>query len=172
MNIEWMNDLRSSVRDNVADRSILLLNHLLMSEPVAQERLRQRAGRLLRMEWEGQPSWAPALDPLNLAITPAGLLERIDQPTLPADLVLQINAARVAKHMASKGRPGDGVQLHGDSELAADVAWLLENLRWDAEADLARFLPAPLAHQISQGGEKLIQTLGKVRSTLSGVMSR
>jgi ubiquinone biosynthesis protein UbiJ len=42
------------------------------------------------------------------------------------------------------------VEVQGDAALAADVSWLLANLRWDIEDDLQRVVgPAP-AHEIAR----------------------
>jgi ubiquinone biosynthesis protein UbiJ len=58
------------------------------------------------------------------------------------------------------------VEVQGDAELAADVSWLVANLRWDIEDDLERaFGPAP-AHEIVRIGTLFGQGL---RSALNGL---
>ena len=56
------------VVDEMQNRVVLFLNHVLMTEPQAQERLRRQKGKPVRVQW-GEFN-------LTLAATAAGLLER------------------------------------------------------------------------------------------------
>jgi ubiquinone biosynthesis protein UbiJ len=51
------------------------------------------------------------------------------------------------------------VQIEGDAQLAGDVNWLLQNLRWDVAADLERLFGPGVAHQIHQAGSALATAL-------------
>ena len=42
------------------------------------------------------------------------------------------------------------VEIAGDAEFASDVNWLIDNLRWDVEDDLARFIGAGPAREVSR----------------------
>jgi ubiquinone biosynthesis protein UbiJ len=44
-------------------------------------------------------------------------------------------------------------------QLAAEVAWLADNLRWDIEEDLARVLGDVPAHALAQAARRLVQAL-------------
>ncbi|MDI3511746.1 MAG: ubiquinone biosynthesis accessory factor UbiJ, partial [Betaproteobacteria bacterium] len=59
---EWM-------IDELQNRVVLFLNHVLIQEPQAQDRLRRQVGKPVRMQW-GEIH-------LTLAATPAGLVERV-----------------------------------------------------------------------------------------------
>ena len=50
--------------------------------------------------------------------------------------------------MAQKLLAGDkpGVDIQGDVQLAAEVAWLVDNVRWDVEEDLSRVFGDATAH--------------------------
>ena len=42
------------------------------------------------------------------------------------------------------------VRIEGDVQLAAEVSWLTEHVRWDIEEDLARLIGDVPAHTLSQ----------------------
>jgi ubiquinone biosynthesis protein UbiJ len=41
-----------------------------------------------------------------------------------------------------------GVDIQGDVQLAAEVAWLVDNVRWDVEEDLSRVVGDAAAHTL------------------------
>jgi ubiquinone biosynthesis protein UbiJ len=108
----------------VQHRAVLFVNHLLMQEPEAQQRLLGQQGRSVRMAWRSFN--------VQVRITPAGLLE-----LSPLELV---------KSAATGQRPA--VRIEGDVQLAADINWLVDNLRWDVEDDLARVIGDGPAHTV------------------------
>ena len=57
------------------ERLTLLINHVLGREPVAMERLKPHAGRVLLLQAEGWPAFLPPWPVLAFRVTPAGLLE-------------------------------------------------------------------------------------------------
>lgn len=135
-------------------RATLVLNHVLASEPAATDRLRPHAGRRIELQPQGWPSLLPPLPRLAFAVTPAGLLDWDAQGVgLPADLCLRFDASNPAL-LAARALTGEtpAVDIDGDAQLAGDVNWLLQNLRWDIEADLARVMPPAAAHQLFRLG--------------------
>jgi ubiquinone biosynthesis accessory factor UbiJ len=126
----------------VLDRLTLALNHVLAAEPVAMERLKAHAGRSLRLSLQGWPGFLPPPPPAAWAITPAGLLERVELPAqAPGVLELRVDASQPVQ-LAAQLLSGDrsAVDLQGDAELASTLAWLMDNVRWDPEDDLARLV--------------------------------
>jgi ubiquinone biosynthesis accessory factor UbiJ len=153
-----------------AQRLTLALNHLLGAETVATERLRPHSGRVLMLQLNGWPSGPlmllPAPGPFVWRVTPAGLLEWVAtdvsaQPPASPDLLVQIDAANPAL-LLSRALAGQApvVQVEGDAQLAGDVNWLMLNLRWDAAADLERFVGQPLAQPLHSLGSALASALG------------
>ena len=61
------------------------------------------------------------------------------------------------------------VTIDGDAQFAADVNWLLGNLRWDIAADLERVLGPTLAYPIHRLGSALARGL---RAALHGASTR
>lgn len=135
------------VIDETQNRVVLLLNHVLMQEPQAQERIRRQCGKSARLLW--------GRFELTLTATPAGLLERPPfplppgQPPARADLVVSLTQTALPDLLGTVVR-GDkpAVSIEGDVQLAAEVAWLADNVRWDVEEDLSRVLGDAAAHTL------------------------
>jgi ubiquinone biosynthesis protein UbiJ len=147
------------------DRFILLANHVLSSAPAATERLKAHSGRTMRIEVEHWQIPLPPPPPLVLRITPAGLVEAVadtaEPPAgdAPPELRLRVDAARPFE-AARRAVTGELPPLHieGDAAFAADVNWVVGNVRWDIAGDLERVFGPLVAGGLSQVGEKLAAT--------------
>lgn len=142
--------------DELQRRVVLLLNHVLMQEPQAMARLVQQQGRVLKMQWL---QWH-----LQLRISPAGLFEHIPvaADSSPVDLQLTLTGAhpwQVLQPLLDGGKPD--VQVQGDVQLAADINWLIDHVRWDIEADLARIVGEVPAHILVDGMQGLVRALSR-----------
>lgn len=130
---------------------VLFLNHVLMQEPEAQTRLAHKKGSVLHVRW--------GVFEMELQVTPAGLLD-LAEPSAKPDLLIVVtaNTPMLAAQalMAGKTPP---VNIEGDVQLAAELGWLAENLRWDVEEDLSRLLGDVPAHGIVDAGRKLADAL-------------
>lgn len=156
-NRRMLNAITSSLGSAAMERITLLLNHVIAAETVATDRLRPHAGRTIQLHWTGWPSLLPAPPVVAFAVTPAGLLEWAGEaPPAAPDLRVSLDAsnpARLAAQWFAGERPS--VNIEGDSAFAADVSWLIENLRWDIEDDLARVIGQGPAHQLSRAAGAL-----------------
>ena len=142
---------RSLLEQEGRERLILLANHVLASEEAGWQRLQPHAGRVLRLCAQGWPAllgpFLPQPEPMQVRITPAGLLELCPEAQAASGCDLEVvvdthDPAGLVARVLSGGMPT--LQLRGDAQLAADVNWLAENLRWDVAADLERlFGPVP-----------------------------
>lgn len=140
-------------------RAVLFINHVLMQEPDAQARLLRQSGRVVRVQWRTLA--------LQLRATPAGLAELA--PEAQPDLLLTVTDTSpldLAKGALAGDKPG--VRIEGDVQLAADVSWLVDNLRWDVEEDLSRLLGDAPAHALAQAGRKLAAGLRQFVAGLPG----
>ena len=141
----------------VMERLTLLLNHVLAGEPVATGRLLPHAGKVVALELEAWPAPLPPVPPLAWRITPAGMLEWFGmERQAVAELTLRVSAdnpALLAAKLMFGERPA--VAIDGDAQLAGDVDWLMQNLRWDLAADLERIFPAPVALGLHRAGSAL-----------------
>lgn len=165
-----LNTLQQLAGTAFVERVVLWLNHVLASEDVALQRLRPHAGRCIELQFSGWPALLPKLPELRFVITPAGLLEwSAHGPAVPADLRLAVDASNPALALMqglSGQRPA--VDVSGDAALAADAHWLMDNLRWDVQDDLARLIgPAP-AHELARIGAKLADGLRRAAAALAG----
>ncbi|MEN9904442.1 MAG: hypothetical protein RLZZ555_1007 [Pseudomonadota bacterium] len=133
------------------NRLVLLLNHVLQQEPQAMDRLRRQQGKRLRLNWGSIQ--------LELEPTAAGLLALGQQSDSP-DLQLRVAEASplaLAQTLLAGGKPP--VEIQGDVQLAAEIGWLVDNLRWDLEEDLSRLFGDVQAHRIASAARMLVQAL-------------
>lgn len=130
------------VVDEVQNRVVLLLNHVLMQEPVSQERLKRQKGKPVRVQWGDFH--------LTLSATPAGLLERPTDPVKPelSVTLTQTSPLDLVQSLLLGDKPA--VDIQGDVQLAAEVAWLVDNVRWDVEEDLSRVVGDAAAHTLAR----------------------
>jgi len=125
------------------NRLVLFLNHVLMQEPQAQARLTRQAGRVVRLQWRSLA--------MQVRATPAGLWELAPDATHDLLLTLTDGSPLALAQRALRGeRPT--VRIEGDVQLAGDINWLVDNVRWDVEDDLARVVGGAAAHQIAHIG--------------------
>lgn len=145
----WMNLATPAAQD----RMILLLNHVLVREPHAASRLLPFAGRAVVLHLQNWPALLPAAPDLALVVTPAGLFERQDLPDLAQSLRIELDAANPAL-LALGALTGERprVSVQGDAAFAGEISWLMENLRWDIEDDLAGVVGPAAARQLSVWG--------------------
>jgi ubiquinone biosynthesis accessory factor UbiJ len=132
-------------------RMVLLVNHVLMQEPQAASRLARQAGRHVRVQW------GPLVFPIT--ITPAGLLD-LTADQVDADLTLTLTETSpwpLVQALLQGDKPA--VRVEGDVQLAGEVNWLIDHVRWDIEADLARLLGDVPAHLIAQNCRNVAQAL-------------
>jgi ubiquinone biosynthesis accessory factor UbiJ len=120
------------------------VNHLLVREPWALERVKPYAGKCVKL------ACGPAT--LALVVQPDGLFAAMSEAdaslfdvtiAVPLDAVpafLQGGQAAVMKH----------VRIEGDAEFAQTLAKLAEHLRWDPEEDLSRVIGDAPAHRVGK----------------------
>ena len=145
--------------DEVQHRTVLFINHVLMQEPEAQARLKRQSGRVVRLQWRDFS--------MQLAATPAGLWELA--PAATPDLLLTVTETSpfdLAKNALRGDKPA--VRIEGDVEFAGEVNWLIENVRWDAEEDLSRFIGDAPAHTLGKIGRGMAEALKNFVSKLPG----
>ncbi len=139
------------VVDEAQHRLVLLLNHVLMQEPEATVRLARLKGRVVHVQWRTLS--------IRLAATPAGLLE-LDASRKAADLSLLVaddSPVSLAQTVLSGGKPS--IKIEGDVQLAAEVNWLVDHVRWDIEEDLSRILGDAPAHAVMSVAKQVVSGL-------------
>ena len=139
------------VVDEVQQRLVLFLNHVLMQEKQAQDRLLRQKGRVVQIKM--------GLFVIDLIVTPAGLVDRapaLAPPDLHLSVPMDSPKTMVQSVLAGKAPP---VTIEGDVQLAAELGWLAENLRWDVEEDLSRVMGDAPAHALAGAARRLLAGL-------------
>ena len=141
-------------------RLVLFLNHVLMQEKEAQDRLARKKGSVLHIRW--------GLFALDVLITPAGLLDKAE-PSAKPDLLIAVAVDSpmvvLQSVIAGKSPP---VKIEGDVQLAAELGWLAENVKWDFEEDLSRVLGDIPAHAIADAARRIAQAVKSFIATVPG----
>ena len=135
----------------IQQRAVLFLNHVLQQEPEAQLRLARQKGRTVRFEWR--------FVTMQLVATPAGLLDLAPVGATP-ELTLTVTEGSplgLARATLRGNKPA--VRITGDVQLAAEVNWLVDHVRWDVEDDLARVIGDVPAHAIGNGARRVVAAL-------------
>jgi ubiquinone biosynthesis protein UbiJ len=139
-------------------RMVLLLNHVLLQEPEAMARLARQKGSVVLVQWRGFA--------LRLLATPAGLLDLAGHHSKP-DLTLNVTQESPFALLGSALR-GDKpeVRIEGDVQLAAEVNWLVDHVRWDLEEDLSRIVGDGPAHTVAQAARGMVLALRQFAGTV------
>ena len=160
------------------ERSTLLVNHVLASEPVAGQRLKPHVGRRVRLQLDGWPGMLPPLPELTFRITPAALVEWCgDEPAAPlaepVDLQIRMDVSNPGKaFMQALAGERPRVDVAGDAAFASDVNWLFDNLRWDIEDDLAKIVGPAVAHEMARVSRGIANGLRDAVNTVAGLAAR
>jgi len=135
----------------VQQRLVLFLNHVLMQEQEAMDRLVRQRGRVARVQWR--------IYSMALQITPAGLFNLAPEGAVP-DLQLDVTETSPFA-LAQTALRGDkpAIRIEGDVQFAAEISWLVDHVRWDVEEDLARVIGDVPAHTLAQVARRAAQAL-------------
>lgn len=170
-----LESLTSGITDALVARLVLLANHVLSSEPVALQKLQPFAGRPIDLKVTSSGSQSPLLKAMaawlpgqvHLVITPAGLLEQVAQAapegsepglSITVDVPPPWSALQL---LVKRERPQ--VSIEGDAALAEAAAWLMKNLRWDIEDDLARWVGTTPSQVLRSVAEQVRMALSRWR---------
>lgn len=169
-----LHSLNSLLGQAAVERLTLLANHVLGSEPVAMRRLQPHAGRSIQLHFEGWPALLPPLPTTTFRVTNAGLLEWCaDAAPVEADLLVEIDASNPALAMVQTltgERPK--VAVAGDAAFATDLNWLIDNLRWDVQDDLARIVGQGPAREVARIAAGVAAGLREAARTVGGLVAR
>jgi ubiquinone biosynthesis protein UbiJ len=137
--------------EEVQRRLVLTLNHVLQQELEAQARLKRQASRVVEAHWRHFS--------MRLQATPAGLLD-LAAPAQQPDLTLTLTEESPFSlvQTAMRGEK-PAVRIAGDVQLAAEVQWLVDHVRWDIEEDLARVFGDAPAHALGEVMRRMGATL-------------
>jgi ubiquinone biosynthesis accessory factor UbiJ len=153
------------VRPAAMRRLTLLVNHVLTAEPAACQRLHAHRGKVVRVALVGAPPWWPFSAAERLQVTPAGLLEWLENaPDAADELTVRIAFENFNPETALALAQGEGIgalplKIEGDASMAADVDWVARECRWDIEADIAAAAGPVVASQMAAMGRGFASVL-------------
>lgn len=123
---------------------VALLNHLLRGQPWLRERLAPFAGHSVRLE----------VPPLALALTIGAEGELQPSAAAAVAATARLSPLTIVRLAAGDEAARSSVEVGGDAALAAALAAVLRELRWDAAEDLSRVIgdiPAQRLVRLGQG---------------------
>lgn len=133
---------------------IRVLNHLIEAESWAQARLAAHSGAQLAID--------AGVFAVRLGIDERGLFQEADQARQP-DVCITLPPDVPVRFLLDRDSLFSSVKLGGSADIAESLAFVLRNLRWDAEADLASFIGdiparrlALLAREIALGIQRAL----------------
>lgn len=135
----------------VQHRTVLFLNHVLMQEREAMDRLARQRGRVARVQWR--------IFSMALQVTPAGLFDLAPAEAV-ADLRLEVSETS-SLSLAGSALRGDKptIRIEGDVQFAAEINWLVDHVRWDVEEDMARVIGDAPARAVASVVGRAVQAL-------------
>jgi ubiquinone biosynthesis accessory factor UbiJ len=141
----------SWVVEEMQRRLVLMLNHVLQQEPEAQARLKRQSGRVMEAHWRQFN--------VRLQATPAGLLDLAPPTQLPDLQFTLTDESPIALAQSAFRGEKPAVRIAGDVQLAAEVQWLVDHVRWDLEEDLSRIIGDAPAHTFAQVVRRMADAL-------------
>ena len=169
--------MKMMAQRSVMERLVLFVNHVISAEPMALDKLRPHAGRQVLIELDGWPALLPQAGPFAFLVTPAGLIEWSDEASAATAAVPDLrvavaagNPAALLTRMVTGERPK--ITVSGDAAFAGDLDWLIDNLRWDAQDDLARFVGDGPARELSRFGRFVSGAVREAARTLRNLAPR
>ncbi len=148
------------LRERLHDSILLALNHVLGANQEARQRLARQSGRVVYWCWQDLSlSWrangAGFLEPAGDSRSTSG---EEAQASGPPDLTITIQESgpfSLIQRWVTGQAPA--VHIQGDVQLAAEVNWLFEYVRWDIEEDLSRLVGDAPAHTLMACAKRLSQ---------------
>lgn len=122
------------------------INHLLRGAPWARERLKRFCGKTVQF----------TLAPFSIALAIRDNGE-VDESARPCDAAFTLTPGVALRMLASDQNAWQDVQTSGDTELAREILFIVQNLRWDAEEDLSRVFGDIAAHRMAQAGSSFVR---------------
>jgi ubiquinone biosynthesis protein UbiJ len=129
------------------------INHLLAGEDWARQKLAPHAGKLTILK-VGGVDFRFLIQNTGLLSEPAGASEG-EPGTEPALTITMSPGSLLAVARRDEGALKN-VEVRGDADLAQAVMFLVGNLRWDVEEDLARVIGDIAAHRMVSDAKSLI----------------
>ena len=134
------------------------INHLLVREPWARDKLAAHAGKIACMD--------AGVVTIKLKVASDGLLEQAITDG-DADVTIRIKLSDLPLLMQNRERAFSTVKVEGDAELANTISQLSQSLRWEAEEDLSRWVGDIAATRLVAGARAALDTAQSTQRKLA-----
>lgn len=134
------------------------INHLLAQESWARDKLSRHAGKVACFD--------TGVMAVRLKVASDGLL----QPASGEDAInvtIRVNLADLPLIAQHREHAFSYVKIEGDADFANVVSHLAENLRWEAEQDLSRFIGDIAASRVVGGARAAFETARTAQQRLA-----
>jgi ubiquinone biosynthesis protein UbiJ len=140
---------------------LAIINHLIAGEDWAGKLLDKHLGKVIMLK-------LPFGD-FALQVRPGGLAHAYLEADTPIQVQLDVaKEAITAALSGGKSAATKHVKISGDVDFAHDLSTLANNLKWEAEEDLAKWVGDAPAHRISREAKKFIDAGKKAVIDLKG----
>lgn len=119
-----------------------VINHLLAQEPWARDKLVKHGGKVACLD-------AGALA-VRLKVAPDGLVEAA-RPEETVSVTIRVQLSDLPLILQNREHAFSYVTIDGDADFANTISQLSQSLRWEAEADLSRWVGDIAAVRIASG---------------------
>lgn len=137
--------------DPISNLTIRSLNHLIQGEHWAQDRLRTHSGAQVLID-------AGGFFKLRLGIDEYGLFQAGNTESDP-HVAITLPTDIPARFFFDREKLFSSVKLGGSAEIAESLAFVLRNLEWDAEGDLAGLIGDIPAHRLVKMARSLSEAI-------------
>lgn len=134
------------------------LNHLLVQEVWARDKLGRHAGKIACFDI------GAAAFRLQVA---AGGMVQVAPADAPANVTIRVPLADLPVIVQNREHAFSYVQIEGDADFANTISQLAENLRWEAEHDLSRWIGDIAAMRVVGGVRAAVQTAKATQQKLA-----
>lgn len=128
------------------------INHLLVREPWARERLTKHSGKVAVFD--------AGVASIRLKVAADGLVEAAASDDTP-QVTIRVKLADLPLIVQNREHAFSYVQIEGDADFANTISQLGETLRWEAEEDLSKLIGEVAATRVVGG---VRTALGAARS--------
>jgi ubiquinone biosynthesis protein UbiJ len=137
---------------------VSVINHLLAKEPWARARLRDHAGKVACLDAGGIV--------LRLRIGSDGMLETASSDA-PVNVTIAVKLADLPQIAQNRERAFSYVTIAGDADFANSISQVAQNMRWEAEADLAPWIGDIAAVRVVAGAKSLVATVRETHEAMA-----
>lgn len=137
---------------------VSVVNHLLAQEPWARAKLREHAGKVACLD-------AGAIV-LRLRAGTDGLFETASSDA-PANVTISVKLSDLPQIAQNRERAFSCVTIAGDADFANSISQVAQNLRWEAEADLAPWIGDIAAVRVVAGAKSVVANVRETQQALA-----